>query len=42
MHLTWHPREAEAQQEQTRPTHLRFIHDRIVDIRDAISSLEAQ
>jgi hypothetical protein len=31
----------EVQQEQPRPAHLRFIHDRIVDIRDAISSLEA-
>jgi hypothetical protein len=31
----------EAQQEQSRPSHLRLIHDRIVDIRDAIASLES-
>ncbi len=32
----------EAQQQQPRQDHLRFLHDRIVDIRDAISNLECQ
>ena len=32
----------EAQQEQPRVGHLRFIHDRIVDIKDAIADLERQ
>ena len=32
----------EAQQQQPRQDHLRFLHDRIVDIRDAIANLECQ
>jgi hypothetical protein len=32
----------EAQHEQPRPAHLRFVHDRIVDINDQIASLEGQ
>ena len=32
----------EAQQEQPRPGHLRFIYDRVLEIKDAIASLEAQ
>ena len=32
----------EAQHAQPRLEHLRFLHDRIVDIRDAISNLECQ
>ena len=32
----------EAQQDQPRPAHLRFVHDRIVDINDEIASLERQ
>ena len=32
----------ESQQEQPRLAHLRFLHDRIVDISDEISLLEQQ
>jgi hypothetical protein len=32
----------EAQQEQPRLAHLRFLHDRIVEINDEISLLEQQ
>jgi hypothetical protein len=32
----------EAQQPQPRQDQLRFLHDRIVDIRDAISDLECK
>ncbi len=32
----------EAQHEQPRPAHLRFVHDRIVDINDEIATLEQQ
>jgi hypothetical protein len=32
----------EAQQEQPRAAHLRFVHDRIVEIDDEIASLERQ
>jgi hypothetical protein len=32
----------EARQEQPRPAHLRFVHDRVVEINDEIASLERQ
>ena len=32
----------EAQQEQPRPAHLRFVHDRVVEINHAIGHLEAE
>ena len=32
----------EARQEQPRLAHLRFVHDRIVDLNDEIASLERQ
>jgi len=32
----------EVQQDQPRPAHLRFVHDRIVEINDEIAGLERQ
>ena len=32
----------EAQQEQPRPAHLRFVHDRVAEINHAIGHLEAE
>ena len=32
----------EAQQDQPRPAHLRFAHDRVVEINDEIARLERQ